>query len=87
MIVCSCKVVSDHQIKDGVRRGLKWKSLIEETQIATGCGVCARHAKAIFDKGKADSAGGGQAQSLALAGASSNSSRKEKRRNKKRKIR
>ncbi|MBA3991899.1 MAG: hypothetical protein C0469_00130 [Cyanobacteria bacterium DS2.3.42] len=87
MIVCSCKVVSDHKIEDAVRRGLKWKRLVKETQIATGCGVCARHAKSIFDKAKANSSGESQAERLPMFSAGSASSPKEKRCNEKRKSR
>jgi len=87
MIVCSCKVVSDHRIKEAACRGLKWKRLIEETQISTGCGVCARHAKSLFDKAKTESASKSQAERLPMFSAGSVSSPKEKRCNKKRKSR
>lgn len=52
MIVCSCKVVSDHQIKNTAVNGYKWKKLVRETGLATICGTCARHSKSIFDKAK-----------------------------------
>jgi bacterioferritin-associated ferredoxin len=54
MIVCSCKVVPDHQIRSAAATGCKWKRLVKDTQVATCCGRCAEHAKSIFDKAKAE---------------------------------
>ena len=87
MIECSCMVVSDHQIREAAARGLTWKQLVKETHVATGCGVCARHAKSIFDKAKAESSGESQAERLPMFSAGSASSPKEKRCNEKRKSR
>ncbi len=56
MIVCSCKVVSDHRIRDAVERGLTWKQLVKETKLATECGACGLVAKSIYDQAKASKA-------------------------------
>jgi bacterioferritin-associated ferredoxin len=51
MIVCSCNVVSDHQIRCLAKGGMKkWKSLVRRTRVGTGCGTCAKRAKQIFEE-------------------------------------
>jgi bacterioferritin-associated ferredoxin len=52
MYVCCCKAVTDHQIVDLVNSGTTktWRELVKQTCVATQCGICARTAKACFDK-------------------------------------
>lgn len=51
MYICSCFAVTDHQIRDAVKDGVKtWKSLTKQLKCSTNCGTCAQGAKAIFDQ-------------------------------------
>ncbi len=56
MYVCCCKAVTDHQIVDLVRSGTTktWRELVKQTCVARQCGICARTAKACFDKAARD---------------------------------
>lgn len=57
MYICSCKVVTDGQIKKEVEKGCStWKELVHRTRVSTQCGTCGRGAKALFDKLKSTSA-------------------------------
>lgn len=53
MYICSCHAVTDHQIKQAVKDGVKnFRGLCKKTGCATQCGICARNAKEIFDEAK-----------------------------------
>ena len=54
MYMCSCRAVTDGQIRKEVENGCPtWKDLVHRTEVATQCGTCARDAKALFDDLKA----------------------------------
>lgn len=53
MIVCSCGVISDHEILDAVARGMTWRQLVREKKLASTCGRCAVHARLIYERAKA----------------------------------
>ncbi len=68
MIVCSCKVVSDHQIRECVTKGCRsWKQLTKSTGVSSECGSCGLLAKSIFDQASADKTSANKAKKLATA--------------------
>jgi len=68
MIVCSCKFVSDHQIRDSVNNGCKsWKQLTKSCGVSTECGTCALTAKSIFDQARVEKASTRQAKMTATS--------------------
>ncbi len=51
MIVCSCKVKSDRQIREAVENGVEtFGELCDHVDISNDCGQCARLTKTIFEQ-------------------------------------
>lgn len=60
MYICSCFAVTDGQIKQSVASGTRtFRELCQELKCCTNCGICAVHAKEVFDKAKAEQANAG----------------------------
>ncbi|WP_421021598.1 (2Fe-2S)-binding protein, partial [Klebsiella pneumoniae] len=55
MYLCSCKAVTDGQIKRAVEDGCAtWKELVRLTHVSTQCGSCGIQTKKCFDDCKAE---------------------------------
>jgi len=53
MYVCICKRVTDSDIVSAAEQGMTRMSELKEcTGLASQCGKCARHAKAVFNEAK-----------------------------------
>lgn len=51
MYVCSCHVVTDGDIREAVKDGVRtFAELSRKTKLGTNCHICARSAKAIFNE-------------------------------------
>lgn len=51
MYICSCHAVTDSQIKEAVESGTEtFRDLCKQLKCCTNCGICAVHAKEIFDE-------------------------------------
>ena len=49
MYVCLCKAVTDHQIRDAVREGVRsYAALCRELELARQCGRCGLEARRVF---------------------------------------
>jgi bacterioferritin-associated ferredoxin len=55
MIICSCFVVNDKQIREAAESGKPFKSLSHECGMGTNCGTCMLGAKEIYDAAKRQS--------------------------------
>lgn len=55
MYICSCYAVTDGQIKESVASGTEtFRKLCQELKCCTNCGICAVHAKEVFDEARAE---------------------------------
>mgnify|MGYP001304022700 CR=1 FL=1 len=55
MYICSCRAVTDGQIKKAVAEGTRtFRALCKQLGCGTQCGICAKYAKEVFDQAKKD---------------------------------
>lgn len=50
MIICVCKNVNSHQLKECLQRGMSLEDISEEMGLGTGCGRCLEYACSIAEK-------------------------------------
>ena len=65
MYICSCHAVTDGRIRKAAQAGeaKTFRELARLTGCSTQCGICARDAKAIFDRALAEACQSGPCQS------------------------